>query len=263
MYISVSVNICDEFNNNNNNNTDICFSTFQQPCVKAIGKMFHPEHFICAQCGKQIANESFHLDSGKPYCAQDYKELFCVKCCLCKQVIGGGDRWLEALDKPWHADCFRCAVRFCLYFVLFCLLGFWRVSLRLFVCVFSCLFACLFVGLVLLCLTGFSSFHRITFVHIISVLLPPLSLQCRPLHMFRFLHSSLWPALLISTFYLSLLPSFYLLCIHCMISSFLMFLTDVSFHVSNRSSLISSYYVSIAAQPCSFTILQCLSPHIF
>ena len=72
--------------------------------------MFHPEHFICAHCGKQIANESFHLDSGKPYCAQDYKELFCVKCCSCKQVIGGGDRWLEALDKPWHADCFRCAV---------------------------------------------------------------------------------------------------------------------------------------------------------
>jgi hypothetical protein len=134
----------------------------------------------------------------------------------------------------------------------------------LFVCVFSCLFACLlFVGLVLLCLTGFSSFHRITFVHIISALLPSLSLQCRPLHMFRFLHSSsLWPALLISTFYLSLLPSFYLLCIHCMISSFLMFLTDISFHVSNRSSLISSYYVSIAAQPCSFIFLQCLSPPI-
>ena len=83
-----------------------------QPCVKAIGKMFHPEHFICAHCGKQIANESFHLDSGKPYCAQDYKELFCVKCCSCKQVIGGGDRWLEALDKPWHADCFRCSVSF-------------------------------------------------------------------------------------------------------------------------------------------------------
>ena len=79
--------------------------------MKAIGKMFHPEHFICDHCGKQIANESFHLDSGKPYCAQDYKELFCVKCCSCKQVIGGGDRWLEALDKPWHADCFRCAVR--------------------------------------------------------------------------------------------------------------------------------------------------------
>ncbi|XP_028407500.1 PDZ and LIM domain protein 7-like isoform X2 [Dendronephthya gigantea] len=89
---------------------DVCNQAIVGPCVKAIGKMFHPEHFICAHCGKQIANESFHLDSGKPYCAQDYKELFCVKCCSCKQVIGGGDRWLEALDKPWHADCFRCAV---------------------------------------------------------------------------------------------------------------------------------------------------------
>ena len=118
LQLSIHWFVCVIFYHNNDSILSFVFFSSLKPCVKAIGKMFHPEHFICAHCDKQIANESFHLDSGKPYCAQDYKELFCVKCCSCKMVIGGGDRWLEALDKPWHADCFRCAVMtaFCFVF---------------------------------------------------------------------------------------------------------------------------------------------------
>lgn len=87
-------------------------SYFSQPCVQAVGKTFHPEHFICSHCGKPIGSEGFNVDRGKPYCEEDYKKLFCVKCSLCKRAIGGGERWVEAMGEPWHASCFKCQVRF-------------------------------------------------------------------------------------------------------------------------------------------------------
>ncbi|CAH3031464.1 hypothetical protein pdam_00012186 [Pocillopora damicornis] len=86
------------------------FRTSQEPCVQAVGKTFHPEHFICSHCGKQIGSEGFNVDRGKPYCEDDYKKLFCVKCALCRRPIGGGERWVEALGEPWHASCFKCQV---------------------------------------------------------------------------------------------------------------------------------------------------------
>ncbi|XP_028407501.1 PDZ and LIM domain protein 5-like [Dendronephthya gigantea] len=76
--------------------------------VKALGKVYHQEHFTCTHCGKQLAGEGFHVENGDPYCSQDYKELFCVKCYSCKQIIRAGDRWMEAINQKWHADCFRC-----------------------------------------------------------------------------------------------------------------------------------------------------------
>lgn len=85
---------------------------FSQPCVQAVGKTFHPDHFICSHCGKSIGSEGFNVDRGKPYCEEDYKKLFCVKCSMCRRPIGGGERWVEALGEPWHATCFKCQVRF-------------------------------------------------------------------------------------------------------------------------------------------------------
>ena len=86
-----------------------------QPCVQAVGKTFHPEHFVCSHCGRPIGSEGFNVDRGKPYCHEDYNKLFCVKCSLCKRAIGGGDRWVEAMGEPWHASCFKCQVRRHLY----------------------------------------------------------------------------------------------------------------------------------------------------
>ena len=50
------------------------------------------------------------MDRGQPYCEADFKRLFCVKCARCKRPIGGGDRWVEAMDDPWHTACFKCEV---------------------------------------------------------------------------------------------------------------------------------------------------------
>ncbi|XP_020893814.1 PDZ and LIM domain protein 7 isoform X2 [Exaiptasia diaphana] len=79
------------------------------PCVQAIGKTYHPEHFTCNNCGKQIGSEGFNVDRGMPYCEPCYKDMFCIKCAGCRKAIGGGDRWVEAIGDSWHAHCFKCS----------------------------------------------------------------------------------------------------------------------------------------------------------
>ena len=39
-----------------------------QKCITALEKMWHPEHFFCAQCGRLFGEEDFHEKNGKPYC---------------------------------------------------------------------------------------------------------------------------------------------------------------------------------------------------
>ena len=41
-----------------------------QNCLKAMGKTFHPECFVCAYCGKIFANSPFYLEDGLPYCEE-------------------------------------------------------------------------------------------------------------------------------------------------------------------------------------------------
>ncbi|XP_001639827.3 PDZ and LIM domain protein 7 isoform X2 [Nematostella vectensis] len=86
-----------------------CKQPIVGPCVQAIGKTFHSEHFTCSSCSKQIGSEGFNVDRGMPYCEMCYKKLFCVKCAGCNRAIGGGDRWVEAIDVSWHATCFKCS----------------------------------------------------------------------------------------------------------------------------------------------------------
>ncbi|KAI3641106.1 hypothetical protein MIR68_000836 [Amoeboaphelidium protococcarum] len=50
-------------------------------CLTAIGKKFHPEHFVCAFCKKQLTTggggaSTFKERDGKPYCVNDYIKLF-------------------------------------------------------------------------------------------------------------------------------------------------------------------------------------------
>ena len=41
-----------------------------QNCLKAMGRTFHPECFVCAYCGKIFANSPFYLEDGLPYCEE-------------------------------------------------------------------------------------------------------------------------------------------------------------------------------------------------
>eukprot|EP00794_Sanderia_malayensis_P016682 gene16682-18376_t len=77
-------------------------------CINAVGKTYHPEHFLCERCGKNFASEGFLIEMGKPYCEKCHDETFGVKCAGCNGSISGGQRYVEALNQNWHTDCFMC-----------------------------------------------------------------------------------------------------------------------------------------------------------
>jgi len=93
-----------------NKNKYCIFKLVSQNCLKAMGKTFHPECFVCAYCGKIFANSPFYLEDGLPYCEEDWNELFTTKCVSCGFPIEAGDRWVEALNNNYHSQCFNCTL---------------------------------------------------------------------------------------------------------------------------------------------------------
>lgn len=79
-----------------------------QKCVTALDKTWHTEHFFCAQCGQQFGEDGFHERDGKPYCRNDYFDMFAPKCAGCNRAIM--ENYISALNSQWHAECFVCRV---------------------------------------------------------------------------------------------------------------------------------------------------------
>ncbi|XP_044015213.1 paxillin isoform X2 [Aphidius gifuensis] len=83
-----------------------CNGPILDKCVTALEKTWHTEHFFCAQCGKQFGEEGFHERDGKPYCRDDYFDMFAPKCGGCNRAIM--ENYISALNSQWHPDCFVC-----------------------------------------------------------------------------------------------------------------------------------------------------------
>jgi paxillin len=76
-----------------------------------MGKTWHPEHFTCQHCNKQMSDdpEGYHEHHDKAYCRPCYIELFAPYCRGCNKPIV--DKiCVTALDAKWHQDCFVCRV---------------------------------------------------------------------------------------------------------------------------------------------------------
>ncbi|RMX47015.1 hypothetical protein pdam_00009639 [Pocillopora damicornis] len=76
-------------------------------CVTALDQTWHPEHFVCAACGRPFGESGFHERDGKPYCRDDYFALFAPRCGGCGQPIA--DSYISALSAHWHSECFVCS----------------------------------------------------------------------------------------------------------------------------------------------------------
>ncbi|XP_076345630.1 leupaxin-like isoform X2 [Tachypleus tridentatus] len=83
-----------------------CNGPIQDKCVTALDKTWHQEHFFCAQCGRQFGEEGFHEKDGKPYCREDFFDMFAPKCGGCNRPIK--ENYISALNGQWHPDCFVC-----------------------------------------------------------------------------------------------------------------------------------------------------------
>lgn len=93
----------------------IPFFLLSQKCITALEKTWHPEHFFCTQCGKQFGEDGFHEKDGKPYCRDDYLEMFALKCAGCNRPIT--ENYISAMNSQWHPGCFACRVRITLLFL--------------------------------------------------------------------------------------------------------------------------------------------------
>lgn len=72
--------------------------------VTAMGRTWHPEHFVCTHCQEEIGSRNFFERDGQPYCEKDYHNLFSPRCYYCNgpildvsaRVQGGGRRGPES-----------------------------------------------------------------------------------------------------------------------------------------------------------------------
>ncbi|XP_043415887.1 transforming growth factor beta-1-induced transcript 1 protein isoform X3 [Prionailurus bengalensis] len=55
--------------------------------VTALGRTWHPEHFICGGCSMSLGGSSFFEKDGAPFCPECYFERFSPRCGLCNQPI--------------------------------------------------------------------------------------------------------------------------------------------------------------------------------
>uniref|UniRef100_A0A8C5Q916 Transforming growth factor beta-1-induced transcript 1 protein n=1 Tax=Leptobrachium leishanense TaxID=445787 RepID=A0A8C5Q916_9ANUR len=86
----------------------MCDSPIMQNMVTALSRTWHPEHFCCKICKKQIGEEGFHEKDGIPYCADDYFRLFGAVCVGCSEPVK--QSYISALGGLWHPHCFVCNV---------------------------------------------------------------------------------------------------------------------------------------------------------
>ncbi|XP_026567727.1 transforming growth factor beta-1-induced transcript 1 protein isoform X2 [Pseudonaja textilis] len=78
----------------------------QSNVVTALGSTWHPEHFVCTYCQKEMGGSNFFEKDGAPYCERDYFQLFSPRCGFCNEPIL--DKMVTALDKNWHPEHFCC-----------------------------------------------------------------------------------------------------------------------------------------------------------
>ncbi|XP_038656741.1 leupaxin-like [Scyliorhinus canicula] len=56
-----------------------CQKPINGRCIAAMGMRFHPEHFVCAFCLKQLSQGVFKENKDKPYCNACYNKLFLLQ----------------------------------------------------------------------------------------------------------------------------------------------------------------------------------------
>ncbi|XP_076009071.1 leupaxin [Genypterus blacodes] len=53
-----------------------CGEPIMGRCISALNRKFHPEHFVCAFCLRQLSQGIFQEQKGKPYCSACHSKLF-------------------------------------------------------------------------------------------------------------------------------------------------------------------------------------------
>jgi len=83
-----------------------CDGIITDRCITALGKKWHPDHFVCSQCLQAFPNGSFFERDGRPYCETHFYAVHAPTCAACNQPIKGD--CTNALGQQWHPEHFAC-----------------------------------------------------------------------------------------------------------------------------------------------------------
>lgn len=87
-----------------------CKTPIEGTVQSAMGHLYHPGHFFCAECGDPFEAGMTHIEKdGYAWCIKcqtQRTERRAPKCKKCKKPVIGD--YVEAMGGEWHADCFRC-----------------------------------------------------------------------------------------------------------------------------------------------------------
>uniref|UniRef100_A0A8C8ASZ2 Paxillin n=1 Tax=Otus sunia TaxID=257818 RepID=A0A8C8ASZ2_9STRI len=86
--------------------TFVLHNLSSQQVVTAMGKTWHPEHFVSDALCLSPPSAGFHEKDGKAYCRKDYFDMFAPKCGGCARAIL--ENYISALNTLWHPECFVC-----------------------------------------------------------------------------------------------------------------------------------------------------------
>ena len=82
--------------------------------IKALGKLWHTEHFVCAMCRKPFRDKGHFEKDEQVYCEKDYIEKFSLRCDICNVAMSGqymlgqwGERYCSRHERKLH-HCFSC-----------------------------------------------------------------------------------------------------------------------------------------------------------
>lgn len=64
-----------------------CSKPIHGKLLTAMNRTWHPEHFVCAICEQELANQAFYELEGRPYCEKDYNEMLAPRCGYCNGPI--------------------------------------------------------------------------------------------------------------------------------------------------------------------------------
>jgi hypothetical protein len=82
-----------------------CGQTVWSNYITALGASWHPEHFLCAGCGRPLVEREFQVVEGKPYHNACYLAYQAPRCAYCGQPISGAYQNYDG--HTYHNECYR------------------------------------------------------------------------------------------------------------------------------------------------------------
>jgi paxillin len=86
-----------------------CKHAILEEYVSALGKIYHPEHFVCKVCKMSLGDQEFFEYQGGVFCQKDFVEHCAEKCSVCKKGIFDDRVDVVELNQSFHESCFVCS----------------------------------------------------------------------------------------------------------------------------------------------------------